>query len=159
MAFRDEAGAYPLGYPISAVHSVQTKLEDACGGRPPLPGMAALQIISLALLAFRTVDLHNNDRNEESHQDEEYSHSIQVRHCGVEQTDTHTGDPRRNLSCQLVIFPNLTVEVSGFTVPIFEASTHKVCDEDMPLFCFEIAVRHTIHLDNCICCPKSADAR
>ena len=114
-----QARTYPFGYPISAVHSVHTKLDDACGGRPPVPGMAALQNISLTILAFQNIDLHNNDCNEESHQDQEYSHSIQVRHCAVEQTNTHAGDPCRNLHSQLVMFPNSSVQVPSIMDPVF----------------------------------------
>ena len=37
-----QQGTHPLEYPISAVQSFHTKLDVACGGRPPEPGMAAL---------------------------------------------------------------------------------------------------------------------
>ena len=54
-----------FGYPISAVHWDQTKLDEACGGRPPRPGMTALRRVGLVLIrrlryTHTTITVTNN---------------------------------------------------------------------------------------------------
>lgn len=92
---------YPLGYPISALHSFQTKLDEACGGRPPVPGMAALGE-SMILTPPKDHDcLHNNYRHQQAYQDETNANTVKPGHSPVEEANTQATSPCHKLGMWL----------------------------------------------------------
>ena len=132
---------------MSAVHSFHTKLDDACGGRPPLPGIAVLpDVRCLSLKVEKT-----------------YTTIIVIRKparmkkmptvfmCGIALLNRQTQAQAIQVAICFMV-STVSFQDMILTEGSVSKSTHNIGYEDMPGLCHKVGVGDTIHLDDGICC-------